>query len=78
MKWLNLLGLSLQFFAFWFAAPELLGPQTLARFEKGLISILAKVPTLLIALVATGAGFGMSLYGIRTGLNAAKGEASHI
>lgn len=72
MKWLNIVGLILQFLAFWFAAPELLGEQALKRFESGLIKLVAKVPTYLIALLAMGSGAAMSVYGIRSGMHAAE------
>jgi hypothetical protein len=34
-KWTDRIGMILVFFAFWFAAPELLGEETLRRYTKG-------------------------------------------
>ena len=34
-KWTDRVGMILVFFAFWFAAPELLGEETLRRYTKG-------------------------------------------
>jgi hypothetical protein len=36
------------------------------------------VPSLLIGLLATAAGIGMSLYGISTGLNASQGDSTGV
>ncbi len=78
MKWINIIGLIFQFAAFWFAAPELLGSEALKRFEKGLITFIGKIPTVIIAFSAIIVGIGMSWYGIRTGLQAAEADASGI
>jgi hypothetical protein len=56
LKWINIIGLCLQFAAFWLAAPELLGESTLKRFEKGLKKMVASIPTILLLVV-------MSVYG---------------
>ena len=78
MKWLNVLGLIFQFFAFWFAAPELLGGDTLKRFEKGLISFVSKMPSILLALLAIVFGTGMSIFGIQQGISATENNASNM
>lgn len=78
MKWLNILGLIFQFAAFWFAAPELLGIESLKRFEKGLISFIAKVPTVIIALSVIIIGTSMSFYGIQKGMHAADSSTSDM
>lgn len=64
MKWVNLFGLILQFAAFWFAAPELLGKSTLERFEIGLKRLVSAIPMIVIMLIilvytATTAGYGI-------------------
>tara|TARA_B110000046_G_scaffold47701_1_gene52740 strand:- start:2209 stop:2667 length:459 start_codon:yes stop_codon:yes gene_type:complete len=51
MKWINLFGLILQFLAFWFAAPELLGKSTLERFELGLKRLVSAIPMIVIMLI---------------------------
>lgn len=61
MKWVNIAGLLLQFLAFWLAAPELLGEDTLKRFEKGLTKFIARMPVILFILVVT---FYFSYFGI--------------
>lgn len=53
---MNIIGLCLQFAAFWLAAPELLGESTLKRFEKGLEKLVASIPSILLLMI-------MSLYG---------------
>lgn len=78
MKWLTIFGLIFQFFAFWFAAPELLGSDTLKRFEKGLISFIGKVPTLLIASAAVIIGILMSVFGIQQGIKAAESDSTNV
>lgn len=65
MKWLNAIGLILQFVAFWFAAPELLGEATLKRLEKGLQRFVALMPLIIILLVVFVYGFvfiGIAVY----------------
>ncbi len=59
MKWINALGLILQFLAFWFAAPELLGASTMARLEKGLTKFFSKLPLIFILLLI---GFYVGFY----------------
>ncbi|MCB0733624.1 MAG: hypothetical protein H6608_02895 [Flavobacteriales bacterium] len=76
MKWINLVGLVLQFLAFWFAAPELLGTDALRRFEKGMTRMISALPTLLIAGGAAIFGIAMAIYGTMTGLKAAREGAS--
>lgn len=56
MKWIALIAAVLQFLAFWFAAPELLGENTLKRFERGLNRLFTLIP--MIAIPA-----GMVVYG---------------
>jgi hypothetical protein len=76
MKWINIIGLIFQFLAFWFAAPELLGSESLRRFEKGLIALIGKIPTVIITFSALAIGGGMSWYGINTGLEASEKDAT--
>lgn len=72
MKWLNALGLLLQFLSFWFAAPELLGTSALQRFEEALRKFLAIIPLLILMMVVFGYGIGFSIMGITKGLQAAE------
>jgi hypothetical protein len=71
MKWLNAIGLILQFVSFWFAAPELLRAGTLKRFENGLRNLISKLPALAIGLVGAGTGVGLR-YGAMEGMQAAE------
>lgn len=74
MKWLNLLGLLLQFLAFWFAAPELLGEMTLKKFETGLKKFVTLMPVILLMSVVMLFGFGLGGYGLYMGLKGSSGE----
>ena len=51
MKWINVAGLFLEFLAFWFAAPELLGEQSLKGIEKGLRRFIFYLPKLVFILI---------------------------
>lgn len=65
MKWLTVLGLTFQFVAFWFAAPELLGENALKRMQAGIQKLVTWIPILFTLLVVLGYGFtfvGISLY----------------
>ncbi len=77
MKWINILGLCLQFFAFWFAAPELLGAETMKRFEEGMAKFISKIPALFIGFLGLALGIGLSFYGIKTGLQAKEGTGPY-
>jgi hypothetical protein len=74
MKWLNILGMVLQFLSFWCAAPELLGEAAMQRLEKGMTRFVARIPVILVfggmmvyALVAAG-------FGTYQGITAGRGE----
>lgn len=72
MKWLNALGLLLQFLSFWFAAPELLGTSALKRFENALRKLLSLIPLLIVMIVIGGYGFSFCYIGITKGMQAAE------
>lgn len=72
MKWLNLISIVLQFVAFWFAAPELLGAATLKRFELGLRKAIALIPMLIMFIVALGYGITFSVLGLLKGIKGSK------
>jgi hypothetical protein len=75
MKWLNILGMVLQFVSFWCAAPELLGETTLRRLEAGMTRLVARIPVIMVfggMLVYAG---GMGLFGLVEGLRASRGES---
>jgi hypothetical protein len=72
MKWINLIGLTLQFLAFWFAAPELLGEQAMRKFEAGLKRLISALPIIIIFLVIALYAIGTAGYGIYTGLKGAE------
>jgi hypothetical protein len=77
MKWINIIGLCLQFFAFWLAAPELLGAETMKRFESGLVKFVSRLPSISIGLIGLFAGIGMAAFGIYSGLHASENSASN-
>lgn len=72
MKWINAIGLVLQFVAFWLAAPELLGESALKRFRNGLETFLARLPMAIFIVVVLGFSFGFGGLGIWKGLKAAE------
>jgi uncharacterized protein YacL len=78
MKWINIIGLCLQFLAFWFAAPELLGVDALKRFEKSLIKLISKMPSLILGIAGLVLGLSMGIYGINQGLSASDGQESNM
>ena len=53
MKWLNVIGLLFEFLAFWLAAPELLGEQSLRGIESGLRKFLSFLPRLTLYLIVS-------------------------
>ncbi|MCU0392878.1 MAG: hypothetical protein MUE81_17350 [Thermoflexibacter sp.] len=50
MKWLNVLGMTLQFFSFWFAAPEILGEDKLKHYEEKIKKYISNLPTLIFGV----------------------------
>lgn len=70
MKWLNALGLLLQFLAFWLAAPELLGDNFLKRMQVGLKAFVTKFSVVIIMIVILGYGLTFSVLGIVKGMKA--------
>ncbi len=72
MKWVNAIGLLLQFIAFWLAAPELLGELTLRRFEKGLKKLVTLLPMIIIWVVILGYGVTSLILSLLKGFDAAK------
>ena len=74
LKWLNILGMVLQFLSFWCAAPELLGEATMKRLEVGMTRLVTRLPVIIVfgsmLLYATAtAGFG-----VYDGITAGRGE----
>lgn len=72
MKWLNALGLLLQFLSFWFAAPELLGDSFLKRMQGGLKAFVTKFSVVIIMIVVLGYGLTFSFLGIMKGMRASE------
>ena len=72
MKWLAIIGLTFQFLAFWFAAPELLGESTLQRFQDSLKKVISILPILIIFIVILGYGLTFSILGIVKGIQASE------
>ncbi len=62
MKWVTAIGLIFQFFAFWFAAPELLGVTTLQRLETGIQRFAARAPLIIILSIIF--GYGLTFIGL--------------
>jgi len=70
MKWINALGLLLQFVSFWFAAPELLGVNTLKRFENSLRKFVASLPLIILMGIILVYAVSLSALGIFKGIEA--------
>jgi hypothetical protein len=68
IKWLNLIGLVLEFASFWFAAPELIGSERMRALEGRLRAVVARLPPLLFALL----GVGMAIFGAAFGATVAR------
>ena len=77
MKWINALGLLLQFLAFWFAAPELIGEQNLKRLKKGLIRFISTIPLIVFTLIILAYGGYFTVGGIIKGMQAADDGSTH-
>lgn len=75
MKFINILGLIFQFAAFWFAAPELLGSDTMKRFEASMISFISKAPAFIIAVFSIILGIGLSIFGTTQGIKATESNS---
>jgi hypothetical protein len=75
MKWLNILGMVLQFVSFWCAAPELLGENTLRRLEAGMTRLVARIPVIIVFGSMLLYALGMGLFGLVEGLRASRGES---
>lgn len=74
LKWLNILGMVLQFISFWCAAPELLGESAMKRLESGMTRFVARIPVIIVfggMLVYT---LAMAGFGIYQGVSAGRGE----
>ena len=76
MKWINAIGLILQFFSFWLAAPELLGETTLKRFETGLRKFISSIPIIIFSAIALCYGLYFSITGIMKGIKASEQHQS--
>jgi hypothetical protein len=76
MKWMNALGLILQFASFWLAAPELLGRQTLERVENGFRKFAAALPMILMMLFIMGYGLTFGIMGVVKGMRASESGIS--
>lgn len=72
MKWINAVGLILQFAAFWLVAPELLGESALKRFKNGLETFLARLPMAIFMIIILVFSFGFGGLGIWKGMQAAE------
>ena len=72
MKWINALGLILQFLSFWLAAPELLGETTLKRFEAGLRKFISSIPIIIFSIIAFCYGLYFGIAGTMKGIKASQ------
>ena len=68
MKWINVLGMTLQFVSFWFAAPEILGKEKLKQYKDKIKHYISNIPSLLFGIP------GIILIGILISSDSDKGE----
>lgn len=73
MKWLNILGMVLQFLSFWCAAPELLGEATMKRLESGMTRFVARIPVIIVFGGMMAYALTIGLFGAFEGLSAGRG-----
>ncbi|HMT30478.1 MAG TPA: hypothetical protein PKD91_14480 [Bacteroidia bacterium] len=76
MKWINALGLLLQFISFWLAAPEILGEKALIRISSGLKKLVSNLSMAIVLLIILGYGLTFSIGGIMKGLEASRSGSS--
>jgi len=69
MKWLSLISIVLQFLAFWFAAPELLGEKAIRRLEINLQNFISTLPSVLLLGVVLAYAISLSVTGIALGIS---------
>jgi hypothetical protein len=72
MKWLNALGLLLQFISFWLAAPELIGDNGLKRMQKMLENFVSNFSIIFLGTIMMGYILFFSINGILRGLDASE------
>jgi hypothetical protein len=73
LKWLNIIGMVLQFISFWCAAPELIGQSTLKQMEKGMIRFVARLPAFMVFGGMLAYALAAGLFGVHEGMTAARG-----
>ena len=73
MKWLNMIGMVLQFLSFWCAAPELLGEETMKRLEVGMTRFVSRIPIIIVFGSMMIYGLAAGLFGVYQGLTASRG-----
>lgn len=73
-KWINIIGLVLQFIPFWLAAPELLGVDALKRFNERFADIISSLSGLLFGFLGLSLGLILGIYGFYTGMNGTKDQ----
>lgn len=76
MKWLNILGMVLQFLSFWCAAPELLGEPAMKRLEQGMTRFVARIPVILVFGGMLLYAALMASFGVYEGVAAGRGGAT--
>ncbi|MBL7953246.1 MAG: hypothetical protein JNM62_16180 [Flavobacteriales bacterium] len=74
LKWLNILGMVLQFISFWCAAPELLGESAMKRLENGMTRFVARIPVIIVFGSMMTYALAAGLFGVYEGLSASRGE----
>jgi|GEM_PF-719551 len=77
MKWLNALGLLLQFISFWLVAPEIIGKNSLIRIAGMLKKFLSNLSVIIIFLVVAAYGITFSVGGTLRGLSASDNRVSN-
>src|SRR5262245_31486189 len=70
MKWINALGLVLQFVSFWLAAPEILGDNGLKRMQSIIKKIISNLSVIVLSLLILSYTLYFTISGVMQGLEA--------
>ena len=70
MKWVNALGLLLQFVSFWLAAPEILGDSGLKRMQNLIKNLISNMSVILLSLLVLSYALFFAINGVLKGMEA--------
>ena len=70
MKWINALGLLLQFISFWLAAPEIIGDNGLMRMQNLIKKLISNLSVIILSLFILSITLYFAITGIMKGITA--------